>query len=218
MNSLANRSYLIIFWVLALVVLVADQATKYGVHAYLFGKEDYRNEQLKSTWHLPLISGAFDLQIHYEMHDGRLVPHVNRGAVNGWLNSWEFGNEFFAAVSLLAACAIVYWIFRPAVRGDRVLCVALGLILGGTLGNLYDRVVFHGVRDFLHWYLWFLWPDFNVADSCLVCGAGLLLVHALFVSEEQPSEAEPRTEMAEALSTSANGLVHSGAGLDGKRP
>jgi signal peptidase II len=49
--------------------------------------------------------------------------------------------------------------------------------LAGTLGNLYDRLVFGGVRDFLHFY-WFQWPVFNVADCCLVCGAGLLLIQA----------------------------------------
>jgi signal peptidase II len=55
--------------------------------------------------------------------------------------------------------------------------VALGLILGGALGNLYDRAVYHYVVDFLavkivHYH----WPDFNVADSCIVVGACLLLL------------------------------------------
>jgi lipoprotein signal peptidase len=58
------------------------------------------------------------------------------------------------------------------------LCAALGLILAGTLGNLYDRLVFNGVRDFLHWDYFYDWPVFNVADCCLVCGAGLLLLQA----------------------------------------
>jgi lipoprotein signal peptidase len=68
-----------------------------------------------------------------------------------------------------------------------VLCAALGLILAGTLGNLYDRVLFGGVRDFLHWYRYFNWPVFNLADSCLVVGAGLLLAHA-FLTAEQAAE------------------------------
>ena len=47
---------------------------------------------------------------------------------------------------------------------------ALGLILGGTLGNLYDRVVYDGVRDFIDWHYHDLeWPVFNIADCCLVC-------------------------------------------------
>jgi signal peptidase II len=188
-----QRTYLWIFWTLALVGLVLDQATKYGVHAYLIGN-DYRHPALQHAWSMPLIPGAFDLQIHYERSDEGLVPHVNRGAVNGWLNGWGYGNEFFAAVSFLAAVAIVYWVFRPPVSGDWALCIALGLILGGTLGNLYDRIVFHGVRDFLHWHLWFNWPDFNIADSCLVCGAGLLLLHALLVPDTQPAVPAARAE------------------------
>jgi lipoprotein signal peptidase len=54
----------------------------------------------------------------------------------------------------------------------------LGLILAGTLGNLYDRILFNGVRDFFHWDYLYNWPVFNVADCCLVVGAGLLLVQA----------------------------------------
>ena len=81
-------------------------------------------------------------------------------------------------VSLLAALAIIYWSTQPATARDAWLCAALGLILAGTLGNLYDRLLFNGVRDFLHWNLLFDWPVFNLADCCLVCGAGLLLVQA----------------------------------------
>jgi len=65
--------------------------------------------------------------------------------------------------------------------------MALGLILAGTLGNLYDRVVFGGVRDFLFFY-YINWPVFNVADCCLVCGAFLLLIQAFWV---HPAAKEP---------------------------
>ena len=62
------------------------------------------------------------------------------------------------------------------------------MILAGTIGNLYDRVVFGGVRDFLMWYA-FKWPIFNVADCCLVCGASLLLLQALFVKKPASASA-----------------------------
>ena len=61
----------------------------------------------------------------------------------------------------------------------------------GTLGNFYDRVVFNGVRDFLHWNYRFDWPVFNIADCCLVCGAALLLVQA-FLSSPKPSTRQSR--------------------------
>jgi lipoprotein signal peptidase len=74
---------------------------------------------------------------------------------------------------------------RKKAQPDRLLFVALGLILGGTLGNLYDRIVFGGVRDFLCFY-WFEFPVFNVADSCLVVGASLLLLQAFFAKKAGP--------------------------------
>jgi len=58
--------------------------------------------------------------------------------------------------------------------------VALALILGGAIGNLYDRWVFKFVVDFLEVHIWrYHWPDFNVADSAIVVGACLLLLEML---------------------------------------
>ena len=56
-----------------------------------------------------------------------------------------------------------------------------------VLGNLFDRIVFHGVRDFLYFY-WFEWPVFNIADCLLVCGAAVLLLQAFFT----PHESKPQ--------------------------
>ena len=96
---------------------------------------------------------------------------------------------------------------RPATRADRVLLVALGLITGGIIGNLYDRVGLPGltwhaplerqgeavlaVRDWIHFKLEGIidWPIFNLADSWLVIGAGLMLLLSL---RPQPSvDGEP---------------------------
>src|SRR2546423_1759241 len=72
----------------------------------------------------------------------------------------------------------------------RALCAALGLILAGTLGNLYDRLIFDGVRDFLYFH-WFEWPVFNFADCCLVSGACLLLLQAFLTHPvKQPQESK----------------------------
>ena len=78
---------------------------------------------------------------------------------------------------------------------------ALGLILGGTVGNMYDRLVFGGVRDFMHFHHnSFEWPVFNVADCCLVVGAALLLVQAVFVAHppEEPAVSEDEAAFTEA--------------------
>ena len=92
-----------------------------------------------------------------------------------------------------------------------MLCSALGLILGGTLGNLYDRLVFNGVRDFLHWDYLFDWPVFNVADCCLVCGASLLLLQA-FASSPQPAKDSAGAQSAVGASAEVP-AVACGAGV-----
>src|SRR6202011_3377274 len=103
----------------------------------------------------------------------------NHGALFGFLRErTTAANGAFALISLLAAAAIIYWSRQKSTAKDGWLCAALGLILAGTLGNFYDRVLFDGVRDFLHWNYLFDWPVFNIADCCLVCGAGLLLLQA----------------------------------------
>ena len=124
--------------------------------------------------------------------DGTPVPHVNHGALFGFLRDHKTpANLLFAAISLVAAVGIGCWSMTSATVRDRWLCVALGLILAGTLGNLYDRLVFNGVRDFLHWDFLYNWPVFNVADCCLVCGAGLLIVQAFGKQNVKQQTNEP---------------------------
>jgi lipoprotein signal peptidase len=186
---MAERSYRVLLWGLALLGLTLDQGTKYSVFSWLYnqGHGDVR----------PIIPGAFDILAQYtyppeydtgnhllsplRTWSGPIQPRVNRGALfgigngdNGW-----YANLVFAVVSLVAAIAIMVWSTRRSLVRDAWLSTALGLILGGTLGNLYDRVVFLGVRDFLHWHGGFDWPVFNIADCCLVVGASLLLLQAL---------------------------------------
>ena len=120
------------------------------------------------------------------------MPRVNHGALFGLGQGHKgLANGFFAAVSVAAAVAIIIWGTRRHTSRERGLMAALGLILGGTVGNLYDRLVFGGVRDFLYFYK-VEWPVFNVADCCLVVGAALLLVQAVFVSQtpDTPSSSE----------------------------
>jgi lipoprotein signal peptidase len=173
---MTERSYRALLWALALTGLSLDQASKYGVFAWL---REPPNSFVLFQSQTP-DRGGFELVAQYEPNPlGQLVPHVNHGALWGFLRGHkELANAGFAVISLLAAAAIVYWSTQKATARDRWLCAALGLILAGTLGNLYDRVMFNGVRDFLHWHYLFDWPVFNVADCSLVIGAFLLLVQA----------------------------------------
>ncbi len=104
---------------------------------------------------------------------------------------------FFVIVTLVAIVMIISF-YRQLTPGDRLSAIALGLILGGASGNLFDRIFRTGeVVDFLHFRLWtgYSWPDFNVADSCIVIGVGLLVLE-LFASEGEQS-GDPRGTDAE---------------------
>jgi signal peptidase II len=190
------KHYRVVLWVLALAGLSADQASKYSVFAWLTRVENHTYWIFQAT---PYTGFALETRYTKEPVDaGDFVPHVNQGALFGLGRDYETqANWVFALVSLLAAAAIVYWSFRPGAAGDLWVCTALGLILGGTLGNLYDRVIFNGVRDFLHWNYMFDWPVFNIADTCLVCGACLLLLQAF---GKQPATTDDKEQHAAAAS------------------
>jgi lipoprotein signal peptidase len=206
---MAERSYRAMLWVLALTGLALDQSSKYAVFSWLGEKPEHEHVLFRTA-----DQKGFQLVAQFERDDasglerlvaGRRIPHVNQGALFGFLKDHKtLANSGFALISLLAAGAIVYWSTNPHTARDRWLCAALGLILAGTLGNFYDRVVFNGVRDFLHWNYLFDWPVFNIADCCLVCGAGLLLLQAFATQPAKEETASPATPSGNALVHAAN--------------
>jgi len=104
-----------------------------------------------------------------------LVLAYNTGAAFSFLagaTGWQ--RWLFAAIAVVASGVLVYMIRRG---GSRMLMLGLALILGGALGNLWDRIVLGHVTDFLlfHYRGW-SWPAFNVADSAITVGAGLLIL------------------------------------------
>ncbi|MEX2093725.1 MAG: signal peptidase II [Pirellulales bacterium] len=123
----------------------------------------------------------------------------------GFQLSWNEGALFgmgqgstwlFATLSVLAGCAIPLWLFHWRAASDLWLTAALGSVMGGLLGNLYDRLGLpdylwpgrsgvvgqpvHAVRDWIlvQWSDQWRWPNFNIADSLLVVGAIALVWHA----------------------------------------
>jgi lipoprotein signal peptidase len=190
-----ERSYRVLLWTVALTGLALDQASKYGVFAWKLEAPEnayavFRTDQ--GTGFELVAQPEEDGNRQMVLVNGRRVPHVNQGALFGFLRDHKaMANAGFAVISLLAAAAILYWSTQKTTARDRWLCVALGLILAGTLGNLYDRLVFNGVRDFLHWNYAFEWPVFNVADCCLVCGAALLLLQAFGPQTRPAATPEP---------------------------
>ncbi|MDH3319130.1 MAG: signal peptidase II [Betaproteobacteria bacterium] len=104
-----------------------------------------------------------------------LVVVFNRGAAFSFLaNAPGWQTPFFAGVALLAAAVVSWMLWRHPAR--RLLCSGLALILGGALGNLWDRLAWGAVADFLdfHAFGWH-WPAFNVADSAITVGAAILI-------------------------------------------
>ena len=120
---------------------------------------------------------------------GQLADRFDRSLVARVVKACE------VPLIVVAAIAILVWGLRRSTAREPWLMGALGLILAGTVGNLYDRLVFNGVRDFLYFYL-IDWPVFNVADCCLVVGAGLLLFQAIFIAPRVPQQAEEKAEAA----------------------
>jgi signal peptidase II len=117
-----------------------------------------------------------------------LVLVFNKGAAFSFLataQGWQ--TAFFAAIAIVASVVISYLIVKN--KNKRLFCAGLALILGGALGNLYDRLVYGHVVDFLDFYVagWH-WPAFNVADSGITVGAGILILESFLHDSEQKHE------------------------------
>ena len=110
-----------------------------------------------------------------------IVRSQNRGVAFGILNDSEFEwRTALLIVASLAAIVVVSWILRKPAGLTKWSFWGLTLVLGGAAGNLYDRMASGQVTDFLLVYLGsYQWPAFNVADSAIVVGSGLLLLDML---------------------------------------
>jgi signal peptidase II len=202
-----HRTYRWLLITFAAIGLTADQTSKYGVFRWLYKDGQYAESYGNSH---EVVPGWFKLIAQFDPDSPRcecgfadlqtwsapVMPRVNHGALFGMGGSKKgTANGFFAGVSVVAALAIVVWGLRRNTARDPWLMATLGLILAGTVGNLYDRLVFNGVRDFLYFYR-IDWPVFNVADCCLVVGAGLLLFQAVFITPRVEVKSEDHQEAA----------------------
>ena len=174
------RSRFIVFIVLAAVGCSVDLLTK----AWCFSSPRLRSGEVAWLW-----------QDHVGIQLSR-----NLGALFG-MGQGKFA--YFAMLSIAAAIAIPVWLFWFRAARDAWLTWALGCVMGGVLGNLYDRLglsgdswygagntspqAVHAVRDWILWQVndnW-RWPNFNIADSLLVVGVAILLLHA-FLHPDAP--------------------------------
>jgi len=100
---------------------------------------------------------------------------LNPGAAFSFLAQGSGWQRWFFTIVGLVACVYIVWLLRKS-QSDKLLCVALSLILGGALGNVLDRIMYGAVVDFidLHYANWH-WPAFNIADSAICIGAALII-------------------------------------------
>lgn len=112
-----------------------------------------------------------------------LTLAYNPGAAFSFLadaGGWQ--RYFFTVVAVIAVSIMLVWLLR--LKGERIVACSLALVIGGALGNLYDRIVLGHVVDFLDFY-WgaYHFPAFNLADSAITLGAVLLIIDMLFAGK-----------------------------------
>ncbi|MGC3935338.1 MULTISPECIES: signal peptidase II [Pseudomonas] len=148
---------------LSLLVLVIDQASKF-----------YFEAKLEMFQQIVIIPDLFSWTLAY-----------NTGAAFSFLadsSGWQ--RWLFALIAIVVSAVLVVWLKRLG-RNDTWLAVALALVLGGALGNLYDRVALGHVIDFIlvHWQNRWYFPAFNIADSAITVGA-IMLALDMFKSKK----------------------------------
>ncbi len=145
---------------LALTVFASDALTKWWVKHSL------------SLHHYPVVEGFFT--INYAENTG-----IAFGLFDDVDSPWKA--PLLGLLAVVALGMVLYYIWTTPLN-ESVVLIALGLVLGGVLGNFADRLLNGFVVDFvkLHWRGVFAWPTFNVADSAITTGVVLILLTSLF--------------------------------------
>ena len=147
---------------LSFAIVVADQLSKLAMIA-LFQPGEER-----------VVTGFFSLVLAF-----------NTGAAFSFLRDVALWPRYLFSAIAIAAGGLIVWLLRRG--GDRLYCAGLALILGGAVGNLWDRLTLGHVVDFLlfHWDRWY-YPAFNIADSAITVGAALLILDSFGRRRDRP--------------------------------
>jgi len=151
-----RRDSRILLLLLAALVVIADRCSKLWIVHHI-----------NPGYGITIIPGIF-----------RLTHVLNTGAAFSLFDSFSpiVVRDSLVAFSVIAVIIVLTMLWRAG-RELSLTGIALALILGGAIGNLYDRLRFSHVVDFLEVHIvHYHWPDFNIADSCIVIGACLLLI------------------------------------------
>lgn len=162
-----NSRYLPWLWfVLAVVIIFFDQWTKLAtLAAFEYGERE-------------AITSFFNLTLRY-----------NYGVAFSLFDNFGGGQRWpLAGLAFVVSIGIVIWIFRSG-KTMSYEVLGLSLILGGALGNLYDRVMLGYVVDFIEvYYKDYYWPAFNIADAAICIGAGFLILDGVILNRESKTE------------------------------
>jgi signal peptidase II len=161
------------YWVLlitCLVVLSLDQFTKYTVQ-----------KNLPLHHRVEVIPGFFNLT-HVRNTGGAF------GIFGGRRGGWA--TLFFVGVSVLAVGSILFFIQRIK-ENEKILAFSFSVVLAGAIGNLIDRLRYGEVIDFLEFYLSsFFWPAFNIADSAICIGIGLMAFELVIHDQKKSTKSQ----------------------------
>jgi signal peptidase II len=154
----------------ALGAFAADRATKYAV------------ERLTSLEYYRVIIPNFFSLVHAQ----------NPGLAFGvFADSPSARMTALLSISTLVVCVLLAWLLFSGRAGGGISRTGVALILGGALGNLFDRVMYSTVTDFLYFKIGhYSWPAFNVADSAITVGAILVAVELVFLPRHEASPEE----------------------------
>ncbi|WP_012071889.1 signal peptidase II [Marinomonas sp.] len=156
------------WWALALILFVLDWVTKQAIESNLFYGQEIA------------VFPFFDLTLRY-----------NTGAAFSFLAQAGGWQRWFFSLIALAVVVGISWRLVKIAETNRLESLALTFVLGGAIGNLYDRLVYGHVVDFLqfHWQQSWYFPAFNLADSAITIGVILMLLES-FVTKKQEGTKE----------------------------
>jgi signal peptidase II len=163
----SKRKY-ILFSVLGALTILLDQWSKIWARTNL--------QPLRFGEKKVVIEGYFDMRYS-----------ENPGVAFGMFQNLQGGRVILTLVALFALVMVVLYLRKTDDKHTR-LHAALGLIGGGAIGNLIDRIAFGKVTDFIVWrYKQNEWPAFNIADAALVVGVGLMVLDMLLAPKQRPA-------------------------------
>ena len=182
-----------VFWIVSLISLVLDQATKIWARAALpvhpEGCAVPEDIIIRKCIGMPVtvIDGFWDWRLS-----------MNPGSAFGLFGSLgpSFTRVFLSAIGIVAVIGMFYML-KKSRTDQRILHWALALVAGGAVGNLIDRIYYSVVTDFVLWkYKTHEWPVFNIADVALVVGVGLMFIDIQKENKREKEKRKTRQEKA----------------------